>query len=193
MKFKPIFSTVLVSFCLSLLVAGCARMKPAVYFNQNMDFSSLHTVAVMPFQSLTGDTNAAERVRNVFINMLLATQSVYVLPPGEVDRGIRLVGMVNSSSPSVEEIKKLAGILKVDAVITGELREYGEVRTGSSTANVISVGVRIIEAQAGNIVWSASSTKGGITVTDRLFGGGGEPMNTVTEEAINDLLNKLFK
>ena len=40
---------------------------------------------------------------------------------------------------------------------------------------------------------SASTTKGGITIWDRLFGGGGDPMSTVTEKAIDDLLDKLFE
>jgi hypothetical protein len=50
----------------------------------------------------------------------------------------------------------------------------------------------MLEKTNGLVVWSASSTKGGITVWDRLVGGGGEPMNDVMVEAINDLLDKLF-
>jgi len=40
---------------------------------------------------------------------------------------------------------------------------------------------------------AASSTKGGITFGDRLFGGGGEPMNVVTERAADDIIDQLFK
>jgi hypothetical protein len=58
---------------------------------------------------------------------------------------------------------------------------------------VISVSLRLIERTSGQVVWSASSTKGGISIWDRLLGGGGKPMNTVTEKAINDLLDKLFQ
>ena len=43
-----------------------------------------------------------------------------------------------------------------------------------------------------NVVWSASSTKGGISFWDRLIGGGGEPANKVTEQAIDALLDKLL-
>ncbi len=50
----------------------------------------------------------------------------------------------------------------------------------------------MIETQTGKVVWTASSTKGGISVWDRLFGGGGKAMNEVTEEAVDDLLDKLF-
>jgi len=41
-------------------------------------------------------------------------------------------------------------------------------------------------------VWSASSTKGGISFWDRLIGGGGQPLNRVTEEAIDALFDKLL-
>jgi len=35
--------------------------------------------------------------------------------------------------------------------------------------------------------------EGGVSTSDRLLGGGGEPMNKVTEIAIDDLLEKLFR
>jgi hypothetical protein len=123
---------------------------------------------------------------------LLATGVVYVIPAGEVARGIRRAGLQNPTAPSVEDIAKLAPILSADAVITGVLTEYGEVRSGTTTANVISVNIQMIESQTRKVVWTASTTKGGISVWDRLFGGGGRPMNDVTEAAISDLLNKLF-
>jgi hypothetical protein len=53
--------------------------------------------------------------------------------------------------------------------------------------------LQMIEAETGRVVWTASTTKGGITFLDRLFGGGGQPMDIVTVRAVNDLINKLFK
>lgn len=179
-----------------VFVTGCAGngdRQRGVFFNELVDFASIQTVAVMPLQNLTDNEDAAERVRDVFSGMLLATEAVYVLPPGEVLRGITRVGMVNPAAPSIEEIKSLAGILEVDVVITGVVREYQVVRSGPSTANIISLSLQMIETQTGTIIWSASTTRGGITVTDRLFGGGGEPMNDVTLKGIDDLLDKLFQ
>jgi len=188
-------------FCVLLvLLAGCAksnltaeREAKGVFFNELVDFASVQTVAVLPFQNLTDSEYAAERVRDVFMSMLLATEAVYVLPPGEVFRGISRVGMINPAAPSLDEIKSLANILKVDVVITGVLREYELVRAGASSANLISLSLQMIETETGTIIWNASSTKGGITLTDRLFGGGGQPMNYVTLESVDDLLNKLFQ
>jgi hypothetical protein len=163
------------------------------YQDANMDFGAIRTVAVLPFTNLSREATGADRVREVFSNMLLATGAVYVLPPGEVMRGVNRVQIQDPRQPSVEEITKLGGLLKADAVIRGVVKEYGEVRNASATANVVSVSVEMYETASGRVVWSAASTQGGIGMSDRLLGSGGAPMNDVTERAVEDLLNKLFK
>ena len=178
-------------FALLLLIA-CAGSR-STYIDPNMDFGAVKNVAVMPFVSLAKDPVVAERVRDVFINRLLATGAVYVVPVGEVARGATRGEMQNPSSPSPEEAVKLGGIVKVQAIITGVVREYGEVRSGTTSANIISLSVQMIETQTGKVVWTDSSTRGGIGIWDRLFGGGGKPMNKVTEKAVNDLIYRLLK
>jgi len=163
-----------------------------VFRDPRMDFGSIQTVAVLPFANLARDQVVAERVRDVFISRLLGTQAVYVLPVGEVARGTAKMELQNPTAPTPEEVVKLGGFLKVDAVITGVVREYGEVRSGSSAANVISMSIKMIETGTGKVVWSASSTKGGISFWNRLVGGGGQPVNKVTEQAVDALFDKLL-
>jgi hypothetical protein len=185
------FLIILLFFLLSF-VAGCAKRLPSTYIDSKMDFGAIQTVAVMPFANLARDPVVADRVKDVFINKLLATGAIYVLPPGEVARGISRAEISTPTAPSPDEAIKLGGIIKVQAVLTGVVKEYGEVRSGTTSANIISVSIQMIETQTGKVVWTASSTKGGITIWDRLFGGGGRPMNIVTEKAVDDLINKLF-
>jgi len=173
-------------------VVGCAATQKNIYVDPNMDFGAIQAVAVMPFVNLARDQVVPERVRDVFINKLLATGALYVLPPGEVARGVSRIEIATPATPSPEEVVKLGGVIKVQAVFTGVVREYGEVRAGTTSANIISVSLQMIETQTGRVVWTASSTKGGISLWDRLFGGGGEPMNVVTEKAVDDLVKKLF-
>ena len=175
------------------LIAVTACGPAEVYRDQKMDFGSIYTIAVMPFTNLTKDQVAADRVRDVFMTMLLASGGAYVLPQGEVAKQIATVGIANPLSPSSEEIIKFGKQARADAVITGVIREYGEVRSGSAAANVISMSLQMTEVQTGRVVWSVSTTKGGIGVLDRLFGGGGEPMNTVTVKAVKDVIDKLYK
>jgi hypothetical protein len=179
---------------LLLVSAGCATSSSKVIFRDpKMDFGSIQTVAVMPFTNLTREIVAADRIRDVFMTMLQATRGVYVIPPGEVGRGIARLNLERPASPTPEEVTKFAKIVNADALFTGTVSEYGEVRSGTSVANVVSISLQMMEAQTGRIVWSAASTKGGVTTTDRLFGGGGEPMNTTTQNAVDDLLEKLFR
>ena len=183
---------IVLSLLASLAACG-ARGLIVDYHDPEMDFAALRTVAVMPFDNLTSNRDAAERVRTTFANSLLATGAVYVLPLGEVARGVARAGIADPTVPSIEEIGRLAGIIKVDAVFTGVVKEYGEVRSGTAAANVIAVSMNMIEIQTGKIVWTASASEGGISIWDRLFGSGGKPMNDVTTAAVGDLIDGLFK
>ncbi len=174
-------------------LTACAHSTSGVFRDQNMDFGAIQNIAVMPLANETREQTAADRVRDVFINKLLSTGAAYVLPIGEVKRGITRAGINDPTAPSPEEVIKFAGIVKADAVIIGTLKEYGEVRSGTSSATTIALSMQMLESQTGRIVWAASSTKGGITMSDRLFGGGGVPMNVVTEKAVDDIIDKLFK
>jgi hypothetical protein len=191
-KFLKIKKFIMVLFLFSL--AACASSSSSSsYHDPGMDFAALRAIAVMPFANLTRDKLAGERVRDTFANNLLSTGAVYVIPSGEVARGILRSGIVNPAAPSSEEIAKLTVMIKADAVITGVVREYREVRSGTASANVISLSMQMIEAQSQKVVWSASSTKGGISMGDRLLGSGGEPMDDVTEAAVDDIITKLFE
>jgi hypothetical protein len=180
------------ALALALALGACASGGHK-YHDSNMDFGSIKTVAVLPFTNLSRDSAGADRVRDVFANMLLATGAVYVLPQGEVIRGVNRVGIQNPGAPSAEEITKLGAVLKCDAVIGGVVKEYGEVRSGSASGNIVSTSVHMFDVASGKVVWSASTTRGGIGLKDRMLGGGGVPVNDVTEAAANDLLDKLFK
>jgi hypothetical protein len=177
------------------LAAGCAGARPAevTYHDANMDFSLVQKVAVLPFENLTTTNTAADRVRDVFMTMMQATGSSYVMPPGEVARGVDRASLAHPTTPTAEEVVNLGKIVGVDAVITGVIREYGEVRSGSASAGVVSISLQMMETQTGKVVWSASSTRGGVDAADRLFGGGGQPMDQVTADAVRDLLDKLFR
>lgn len=190
-KMRVLFQSFL---CIALFsAAACAPSSTQVYRDPDMDIGSIYTVAVMPFVNLSKDQLASDRVRDVFMTMLLADGRVYTVPTGEIARQVSLAGITNPFAPTNDEVIKLGKMLKAQGVITGVIREYGEARAGSASANVISLGVQLTEVDTGKVVGSVSSTKGGIGVKERLFGGGGKPMNNVTQEAIADVIKKLLE
>lgn len=182
---------VMTLLCLGGL-GGCATSSDT-FKDATMDFGSIRTVAVLPLTNLTKDQLAADRVRDVFSTMLIATGALYPLPPGETARGVSSVGIASFTAPTTDEVIKLGKTLKIEGVITGTVREYGDIRSGSSMADVISVSLQMFETQTGRVVWSASTTQGGIGIMERLFGGGGKPLNEITEKAVNDLIYKLYE
>jgi hypothetical protein len=175
-----------------MTLVACSGSLPESYHDPNMDFSVLKNVAVMPFANLSGQQLAGERVRNTFMSSLLATGVLYIIPAGEVARGIDRAAVTNPTAPSSDDVAKLAAIVRADAIITGVVKEYGSVRSGNTQSNVISVDLQMIEKESRKIVWSASTTRGGVSMMDRLLGGGGQPMNDVTKAAVDDLINKLL-
>jgi len=188
-----ILRSLLCCVTLMLLTSCVPKVTSPVYRDPAMDFGAIQTVAVLPFQNLSRESMAADRVRDVFINGLLSTGAVYVVPVGEVARAVGRSEIQTPATPSPEEIIKLGSNIKAQAIIAGVVREYGEVRSGTSSSGVISISVQMLEAQTGKTVWTATSTKGGIDVWDRLFGGGGRPMNDITRDAVDDVIRRLFR
>lgn len=191
-KIKQLTSITILMGVLVTLQA-CAPSRSDIYRDANMDFGSVKTVAVLPFVNLSKDMQASDRVRDVFTTVLLATGAVYVVPTGEVARGITSAGLANPGNPSTDEVVKFCKAVKADAVIAGTIREYGEMRSGAASANVVSLSLQMMENQTGKIVWTASTSQGGIRFIDRLLGGGGNSMNVTTEKAVRDLVNKLLE
>ncbi len=146
----------------------------------------------MPLANYANDQNAPDRVRDVLATRLQAAGAFYVMPMGEVMRAVNRSQIRYPAAPSAEEIQKIGKLIDVEAVFTGGLREYGTIRSGSVSANSISMSLQLIETETGKVIWTGTATSGGIGWPDRLFGGGGRPMNEVTVEAVDSLLNQLF-
>jgi hypothetical protein len=187
---RPALTSVAIALVLAL--AGCSRHR--TYTNPDMDFGSVRSVAVLPFWNLSKDPQGADRVRDVFTNALLATNAVYVVPTGEVARAVQRLNIQTPVTPTSDEVVKLSQMLKVDAVITGVLKEYGEVRTSAASSHVIALSLQMQDAATAKVVWAGSSSGGGIGWGARLLGStGGRAVNDVTEQVVDDLLAQLLK
>jgi hypothetical protein len=71
------FLTLVTLFVLS----GCAAGHTQHYLRPNTDMSTIKRIAVMPFESLTADQYAGEKLRRVVISELLF-RNIDVIEPG---------------------------------------------------------------------------------------------------------------
>lgn len=184
--------------CLALTVplalSGAACRKRAVTFiNPQADFSLIHRVAVLPMENLTQDPTAGEKVRQLLIIQLLASEAVEVVDVGEVARGIRASGVANAVSPGTEEIKKLGTELGVQALMAGSVQEFAQVKSGGAPSTSVSMVFRMIETDTGQVIWSSNVSQSGAGAMARLFGVGGDSTSDRARKLIHKALRSLVR
>jgi hypothetical protein len=189
---KQLFT--LSSIFLLIFFSGCGgRSTPSFYINQDIDFSFIKRVAVLPLENLTNEKYACETVRQVVISELLASGLVEVVCPGDVVAACESIKLKPGQSPNAEQIKLIGKNLKVQAVILGAVNKYGEVREGNVTAPEVSISLMMFDASAGSIIWSVTKTRGGASFWSRHFGTRADTMSETVLKVVRDAIRTLYK
>lgn len=176
-----------------LWLAGCGSTAPATYVHPRYDFSLVKTVAVLPLDNLTPDQMAGEKVRRIVITELLATGIVDVIEPGQVNRVLATLNIQNPAAMSPEEFKRVGTALRVQLLIVGSVESFERVQVGGVQAPEVTLTLRAVDVDSGTVVWAASHTQGGATVSARLFGLTGDSLSEVARKAAHETVVTLFK
>ncbi len=177
----------------TLWLAGCGGTAPSTYVHSNYDFSRVKKVAVLPLENLTGDQSAGEKVRKIVITELLATGIVDVIEPGQVNRALAQLNLQNPTMMSPEDFKRVGTALGTQMLVVGSVESFDRVQVGSVQAPEVTITLRGIDVDSGTIVWAASHTQGGATVSARLFGLTGDSLSEVARKAAHETVVTLFK
>lgn len=161
-------------------IAACGGTRPSVYYHPNADFGAIKRIAVLPFDSLSSERTAADKVQKIVMAELLAQSPFEVVEPGTVQQTLREQRIENIASLTPAETKKLGDALRVQALLMGTVVDYGEIRSGTTPAPEVTLQMRLVEVQSGITMWNVSQTRSGLKLRTRLFGVGGE---TTTEAA----------
>jgi hypothetical protein len=181
-----------VAVALLLTAAGCSHAVTQ-YVHPNADLAALKSVAVLPFENLSADRTAGDKVQKIFSSELLATGAFNVVEPGLVSKTLKASRIETTESLGPADLKKLGEELKADAVFMGTVVDFAESRTGTTPAPDITIQLRLVECQSGATVWSASRSKSGASASARLFGIGGESLTEAARELVKQELNTLVK
>jgi len=178
-------------------VAGCrSGLPPTQFTNTAFDFSFVQRVAVLPFENLAGDREAGIRVTRVMTTELLASGTVEVVEPGEVQAAlIKVAGTRPGRAPSLstEQIVALGAELSAQAVIVGTVTQLEVLRVGSVSTPVVSIDAHMVEAETGESVWAATHTETGSSAAARLLGTGGRPLADTVRRCVRELLKTLIE
>jgi len=186
-----ICSTLFALYSLLVFVSGCATSTSTQYVRQNVDYRSIKKIAVLPFESLTTDEYAGEKIRKSVITELLS-RGVDVVEPGEVTRVLIEQKIKSLSSVRTTDLQNLAKTLGVEALMMGSVEAYGISRGISVSYPEVSINVRLVEASSGNIIWSVCQTSGGPGFWTRHFGAEGVSLSEAANKVVKEAIDTLF-
>ena len=176
---------------LLLLAAACASPEPAAFVHPRADLSGIKRVAVLPFESLTGEREAGRKVQDLFTIELLALELFEVAEPGEVVRAFAKVSLDPNAALDPSDIKKLSEVLKVQAFFLGAVSEYRERPIGSLTSPEVAVAIRLVEVESGQVLWTAAAGRSGLPWATRLFGVNEQSLQETSLEVVREALRTL--
>lgn len=198
----------LLALATSTLMAGCG---PHVYIHPSPGLDLINKMAVMPFDNLTKDDKAAEKVRNGFVIETLRTGSFNVIDTGETDRLLQAAGLSYSLSRSqipdtgvsatIEEeaaastplSKRIGDALGVQAIIVGSVEAYSAERVGDQVRPEVSISARLIDAETGIIIWGSTHTRRGGAGFPIFGWGKTTSLSVMSQKVIQDMVNSLAK
>ncbi|MFZ3138937.1 MAG: CsgG/HfaB family protein [Thermodesulfovibrionales bacterium] len=173
---------------LLFFIQGCG---PTHFVRPKTDVESVKKVAILPFENFTQDDYAGEKIRRIAITELLS-RDVDVIEPGEVTRLFREMKIKSLGSVKVSEIQEIGKALNVEAVILGSVEAFGTGRGISVSYPEVTINLRMIEVNSGNIVWSVRHTTGGPDFWTRHFGSEGPSLSEAAGKVVRESIGSLF-
>jgi TolB-like protein len=178
------------TWLLMILVAGCYSTV-SKYTRPDIDLGKIKKVAVLPIENFTSDEYAHEKIRSLLIIDLLS-RGIDVIEPGEVIKTLRELRVWSVNSLSASDIRNIAKILKVEAVMTGSVGTF-KVRRGVSVSYPeVSLSLMLYEATSGNVVWSVWHTSGGASFFRRHFGAENITLDGTSRNVIKGAIDTLY-
>lgn len=191
---NPLKSRILICLLFAVLMHSACRSSnpPTYHINEDVDFSFIKKVAVMPLENLTSDKSANEIVRHLLISEMLASGLADVVVPGEVIHAVNDLGIKNISSLNKKQIVALGRTLRVQALIIGSVEQYGHVRLANVSAPEVTITLMMADTGTGNIIWSATKTSGGASFMVRHFGAKSETISEAVLATVREALETLI-
>ena len=188
--FKKTFLGILI-FALFISMGCRSNGHNPYHVSQDVDFSFVKNVAVLPLENLSNDKAAGQVVSRLVISELLASGLVNVVVPGEVMTAVKDLKIKNTSSLNKNQIKDLGQELKVQGIVMGSVEQYGYSKIGNSTAPEITITLMMAETGSGDIIWSVTRRRGEDGFLARHFGASSQTLSKATLDVVREAVGTL--
>lgn len=172
------------------LLTGCGvtGSAPESYLREEVDFTFIERIAVLPFQNNSDDDYAPVRTRDIVLTQVLAMGLFDVVEKDLVDSALREELISPDTEIDSLALKRLGSRLRVQAVLLGTVDMAGMSKVGTTAAPEVALTLRLVETNSGMVLWQASGHRSAESMTNRLLGIKGDNMYGVTLKLVRSLL-----
>ncbi len=150
---------------------GCARkVQTDAFLRENIEFSYVRKIAVLPLENNTQDEFVPERLRNVIITQILAMGLFDVVDKGLVDAAFKEEALKKGAPVDLISVKRLGRRLGVQALLVGSVDLSEENRKGAIVFPELGLTLRLLDAKEALVLWQHSDFESGYSVWGRLLG-----------------------
>jgi hypothetical protein len=183
-----------VSAALTLVVLGGLGCGSPVesYIHPNVDFAYMKRAAILPFQNLSTDLLAGERLQSIFLMEVLRENALGIVDPRETAAAMKELKFVEGAPLTADQAVTLGKKLGVDALFFGSVEEYGYGRGDRGHGPEVTAVFGMTETETGVMVWRCQTHANGSSIWGKLFGGGPHDMYDVSRKAVDEALETLF-
>ncbi len=176
----------------SFIISGCrSSMHSSYHVSQDVDFSFIKNVAVLPLENLSNEKESGEIIRRLVMSELLASGLVNVVIPGEVNAAVKDLSIKNNTSLDKQQITELGRALKIEGIVMGSIEQYGYSKAGNNSAPEVTITLMMAETGTGDIIWSVTKRRGGGGFFSRHFGASSQTLSETSLGAVRDAISTL--
>jgi len=172
-------------------VSGCGS-SGLTYVHPNVDFSYMRRAAVVPFQNLSSDDLADDRLHTIFLMEILKEDVLEIMDSRETVSAMQSAGIRPGTALTPEQAVTLGKKLQVDAVFFGVVEEYGFSKVDRKRGPEITAVFGMRETETGVVVWQSQVHENGASFWGRLFGGGTDDLYEVSRATVRKALETLL-
>ena len=182
-------------FVILVSLQGCGWLAVR-YINPDADFSYIKNVAVLPFNNLSNDRYAGEKIRSAMTVDLLSRHVFDVTEQGEVSKVMSQVLRATGAQEGMvmdldrETLKLLGDRLGVQAVILGSVEAYSESRGGAG--GLVTISARMLDTSSGVVLWQVRTSASGTSLWRKVVGIESKNTSTLTGMVAREALNTLL-
>jgi hypothetical protein len=180
--------------CVLLLVqtvAGCGSSVTS-FIHPDVDFGHIQRCALLPFQNLSSDAFAGDRMQSIFLMEVLKHGSLALVDPEEAVNAMKDLRIAAGTNPTPEQIVALGKALSVEAVFMGTVEEYGLSDRARDRFYYVTATFSMVETETGNTIWRSQVHRDGSSLWAKLFGGESASLYEVSRKAVQAALGSLF-